>query len=145
MLGWNKGADEMIGTRFNRIQIIRRIVAFIEDEGDVLGFLGDLTAPGNQFGSETGESGGIGLIAWIGTMQERHMEIGGNEQCQANNAQTLALLLALAPLGKGASFIEGIDVGEEVGGIEEYLSQVDLELLDHVSGNVLFDGLDGLA
>ena len=50
----------------------------------------------------------------------------------------------MAALGEGGLVVEGVDEGEEVGGVEEHLAQVDLEVADQGGDEVAFDGLDGV-
>lgn len=73
------------------------------------------------------------------------MAIGRDQQRQAHDAQRLASFLALAALSQCVAFVEGIDEGEEIGGIKEDLLQVDLELPHHLGHDIALDGGDRLA
>ena len=75
-------------------------------------------------------------------MQQGQAEVGRDEQRDAHDAQRLAALLAVAALGQRGALVEGVDVGEEVGGVEQHLAQVDAELAGHGGDEVAFDGLD---
>ena len=143
MLGGHERADEMERRVPDRFQILLRVVALVEDERDMLGSSGDLAAALGQARGEAAEGGGVGAIAGIGPVQQRQAEIGRHEQGQADDAQGLAAFLAVTALGELGALVEGVDVGEEIGGVEEHLPEVDVEDGGHAGDDVAFDGLDG--
>ena len=49
----------------------------------------------------------------------------------------------MAALGQLATLVEGVDVGEEVGGVEEQAAEVQVEGARHAADEVAFDGGDG--
>ena len=51
----------------------------------------------------------------------------------------------MAALGQLGAPVEGADVGEEVGGVEQQVVQVEAELAAHVADQVALDGSDGVA
>ena len=75
---------------------------------------------------------------------QRDVEIGRHQQGQPDDPQGGATLLAVAALGQRAPLVERIDEGEEIGGIEEDLADIQSELPDQVGGQVAFDGDDGV-
>ncbi len=93
--------------------------------------------------AEVLEGGRVGAVAGVGAVQQGQVGVGGDEQGEADDAQGGAALLAVAALGEGGLVVEGVDEGEEVGGVEEHLAQVDLEVADQGGDEVAFDGLDG--
>ena len=80
--------------------------------------------------AEVLEGGRVGAVAGVGAVQQGQVGVGGDEQGEADDAQGGAALLAVAALGEGGLVVEGVDEGEEVGGVEEHLAQVDLEVAD---------------
>ncbi len=94
--------------------------------------------------AEVLEGGRVGAVAGVGAVQQGQVGVGGDEQGEADDAQGGAALLAVAALGEGGLVVEGVDEGQEVGGVEEHLAQVDLEVADQGGDEVAFDGLDGV-
>ena len=85
---------------------------------------------GGELAAEVLEGGRVGAVAGVGAVQQGQVGVGGDEQGEADDAQGGAALLAVAALGEGGLVVEGVDEGEEVGGVEEHLEQVDLEVAD---------------
>ena len=78
-------------------------------------------------------------------MQLRQARVGGDQQGDTDDAQGLAAFLAVAAPGQLGTLVKGADVGEEVGGVEQHLVQVEAELAGHVADKVAFDGSDRVA
>ncbi len=55
----------------------------------------------------------------------------------------LRALLAVAALSQLGALVEGIEVGEEVGGVKQHLAQVETELAGHGGNDVAFHGGEG--
>ncbi len=142
MLGGHERADEMERAALDLREVLPGVVALVEDQRDALGGAGDLAAAPGEVGGEALEQGRVGAVAGIGAMQQRQAEVGRDEQRDAYDAQRLAALLAVAALGQRGALVEGVNVGEEVGGVEQHLAQVDAELAGHGGDEVAFDGLD---
>jgi hypothetical protein len=83
-------------------------------------------------------------VAGVDVVEEGDVEILGDEQREAHDAQVGPLLLALAPLGQGRGRIEAIDEGIEVRRVVQQAGELDLEALDEGAGEVLLDGADFL-
>ena len=65
------------------------------------------------------------------------MEIGADQQAEADLAQIAALLFimpALGKFGRGA----GIDVGEEIGAVVDQGAEIQLKPLDEALGDLFF-------
>ena len=142
VLGGDQRAHEVIGRGLDGLEIVLGVVALVEDQGDVFDALDELLAPGHEGVGQPGEGGGVGLIARVRVMEQRHVEVGGDEQGQSHDAQRRAALLALAPLSQGGPRIEGVDKREEVGRVEQQALEIEMELLDEVRRQVRLDALD---
>ena len=86
----------------------------------------------------------IGLVARVGVMAQRDVEIRRHQQRQSDDPQGGTPLLAVTALGQGTPFVERIDKGEEIGGTEQDPADIQGELADQVGGQVAFDGQDGV-
>ena len=63
-----------------------------------------------------GEHGLVGAVAWIGTMQQRHLPCLADQQAQPHDPQIGAFAFGVAPLGQFAVGRRR-DVRVEVGGV----------------------------
>ena len=81
----------------------------------------------DQFVGQAGERRPIGLVAGVGVVAQRDVEVGRHQQGQSDDPQGGAAFFALAAPGQGAPFVEGVDEGEEVGGVEEDPADIDGE------------------
>ena len=77
-------------------------------------------------------------------MQQGQAGIGADQQGDADDAQGLAALLGMAAPGQRRALVEGVDVGEEVGGVEQDTAQVDAEHAGHAGDDIALDGGDGV-
>ena len=143
-MGGGERADDVEGAGLDGGEIGLGVVAFVKDQGDGLERVGDGAAAGGELAAEVLEGGRVGALAGVGAVQQGQVGVGGDEQGEADDAQGGAALLAVAALGEGGLVVEGVDEGEEVGGVEEHLAQVDLEVADQGGDEVAFDGLDGV-
>ena len=91
-----------------------------------------------------GEGRTIGLVARVGVVAQRDVKIGVTSSASPTIRKAARPSLLLTALGERAPFVEGIDEGEEVGGIEEDLADIQGELADQMGGEVALDGDDGL-
>ena len=78
-------------------------------------------------------------------MQQWYMAIGRDQQRQTDDTQRAALLLALAALGQCVTLVEGVDEGEEIGGVEQDLLQVNRKHTHHLADDIALDGGNGRA
>ena len=145
MLGGNQRADKVIGAFFDRLQIVPAVVAFIEDDGDVLSFVRDLAVPADKLLGEAEKDRSIGLVARVGTMKQRNMKVRRHQQGQADDPQRPAALFTLAPLGNRATLVEGVNEGEEIGTVEKHPFEIDVEVAHHLDGDIPLDRFNGLA
>ena len=129
------GADE--------VQIGLGKIALVEHESDRFTGIADGPAACGELAAEAWEQGSVGLVAGVGAVEERQVEVAGGEQGDTHGSQGSAAFLARAALGQAGPGVEGVEEGEEVGGVEEDLAQVDLEVADEGGDEVAFDGLDG--
>ena len=127
-MGGGERADDVEGAGLDGGEIGLGVVAFVKDQGDGLERVGDGAAAGGELAAEVLEGGRVGALAGVGAVQQGQVGAGGDEQGEADDAQGGAALLAVAALGEGGLVVEGVVEGEEVGGVEEHLAQVDLEV-----------------
>ena len=73
----------------------------------------------------------------MGAVQQGQARVRGDEQGHADDAQGLAALLAVVALRQLAAMVEGTDVGEEVGSVEEDPAQVGLDGGGDVGGDAV--------
>ena len=89
------------------------IVALVEDQSDVIAGFGQLPVMGGEFPGDGAELGAVVDIAGVNLVEQRDVEIGADQQAEADLTQIAALLFimpALGMFGRGA----GVDVGEEL-------------------------------
>ena len=141
VVGGDQRADEVEGAGLDGGEIGFGVVALVEDQGDGLERVGDGAAALGEPAAEVLEGGGVGTVAGIGGVQQGEVGVGGDQQGEADDAQGGAALLAVAALGEGGLVVEGVDEGEEVGGVEQQVAQVDPEVADHGGDQIAFNGL----
>ena len=144
VLRGHQRADEVERAALDPVEVFLRVVALVEDQRDVLGAVGEFAATAGEVRGEAAEGGGIGLVAGVGAVQQGQAGLGGDEQGDADDAQGLATLLGMAALGQRGALVEGVDVGEEVGGVEQDAAGVEAELALHGGDEVAFDGGNSL-
>ena len=142
MVGRHQRADEVERGALDPVQVLLRVVALVEHQRDLLGPGSELPATPRQVDGEALVQRRVGAVAGIGAMQQRQARVGADQQGHADDAQGLAAFLAVAASGQLGALVEGADVGEEVGGIEQQLVQAEAELAAHVADQVAFDGSD---
>ena len=98
----------------NEGQIGIGVIAFVEHEGDRLARSADRPAAGGELAAEAAEPGCIRLVADVGAVEERQVEVAGGEQGHAHDPQRGAALVAMAALGQAGLFIEGVEDGEKL-------------------------------
>src|ERR1039458_9210907 len=112
MLRGNQRTHEMKGSVLQRLKGFLAIVALVKDQGDVIAGVGQLPVMGREFLGDGAELGAVVDIAGVDLVEQRDVEIGADQQTQADLTQIAALLLIVPALGKFGSGT-GIDVGEE--------------------------------
>ena len=115
------------------------VVSLIEDQGDVLAALRQLTVTLAQFLTNGLELGSIVEVACIDLVKERDMKIGADQHPQINLPQVGTLLFVMPPRRQGG-WVGGVDIGEEIGAIVDQGAQRQLEALDQALGQGVFDG-----
>jgi len=144
MLCGHEGADEVEGSLSHGIEVFLRVVSLVEDQRDVTDALAQGAAPLGQFLGNTAEGCGIVLVTCIGVMQQRDVAVGGNQQGQAQEAQIVPSIFAVASLGKDSAVVKAVNEGKKIGGIKEQASQIEAKTRDGGGGDLLFDGPDDL-
>ena len=144
MLGGHQRANEAIGALGDRLEVVLGVVALVEHQRDVFGGAADVAVARGECVGQAGEGGRVGGVTGIGAVQQWQVGVGGDEQRETDDAQ-VAAFLAVAALGEGGTGVEGIDEGEEVGGVEQHAPRVDIELAHQAGDEVALDRLDGLA
>ena len=134
----------MVRAVLQRPEVLGGAVPLVEDQRDRFDLAGDPAMTIDQLVGQSGEGRPIGLVTGVGVVAERDMEIGGHQQGQSDDPQGGAALLALTAAGEGGAVVEGVDEGEEIGGVEEDAADVDVEVADQMVGEVALDGHDGL-
>jgi len=142
MLRGDQGADEVKRSLLDRLEVVLRVVALIKNQRDVMDSLAQGTAPLGQFLGHAAKGAGIMLVAGIGVVQQGDFPVGSNQQCQAEEAQVVPPLFAVAPLGKGGPVVEAVDEGKKVRSIKEQASQIETKAGDRGGGDFLFNGDD---
>src|SRR4029077_13066403 len=114
------------------------IVAFVEDQGDVITRLDQVAVVGGQVLGDGTELNAVVDIAGIDAVKQRDVKIGAHQQTQIDLPQVATLLFvmaALGQLGRGA----GVDVGEEVGAVVDQSAEIELKTLDEPLGHLAFE------
>ena len=144
MLRWDQGADEVKRPLLDCLEVVLGVVALVKDQRDVTDSLAQGTAPLGQLLGQATEGGGIMLVAGIGVVQQWDLPIGSDQQGQAEQAQVVPSVFAVASLGKRGPVVETVDEGKKVSGIKEQASQIETKPGDRGGGDLLFDGDDSL-
>ena len=117
------------------------VVPLVEDHGDVIAGLGQLPVMRGEFLDDRAELGAVVDIAGVNLMKQGDVEIGADQQAQADLAQIAALLFVMAPLRQFGGRA-GVDVGEEVGAIVDQGAEIELKPLDEALSQLLFELAD---
>ena len=115
------------------------VVAFVEDQRDVLAGLGQFLVMGHEFLGYGAELDAVSDIAGINPVQQGNVEIRADQQAQAHLSQIAALLLVVAALGE-FGWGAGVDVGEEICAVVDQGPQVELQALDQLLAHLLLKG-----
>ena len=132
----------MVGAPFDGIEVVLGVVPFVEDDRDVLGPIGHEPVASDDLLDEAAERRRVRLVAGVCPVHQRYMEVGGDQQGETDDPKSRAAVLALAALSERGAFVEGVDEGEEIRGVEEDSLQIDVELAHHVRHEVSLDGDD---
>jgi len=144
MLRWDQGANEVKRSLLDCLEVILGVVAFVKDQRDVTDSLAQGTAPLGQLLGYATEGGGIMLVTGIGVVQQGNLSVGSDQQGQAEEAQVVPSVFAVASLGKRGPVVEAVDEGKKVSGIKEQASQIETKAGDRGGGDLLFDGDNSL-
>ncbi len=144
VLGRDQRPDEVVGTLVDGLEVIQGVIPLIEDQGDVFHLRGQDVVALDQFLGQARKRRTLGLVARVRVVAQRDVKVRRHQQRQSDEAQGGTTLLAVTALGQRAPFVERIDKGEEVGGIEQDLADIQSELPDQVGGQIALDGNDGV-
>ena len=86
MMGRDQGSDKVKCGAFYRVHRFGGIVAFVENQGDMLALLGQLTVTLSQFLGDRLEDGAVIDIARIDLVEQRDMKIGAHQQAEVHLA-----------------------------------------------------------
>ncbi len=106
----------MKGGTLPHVETFLTVVPLVEDHGNVLAGLGQLSVLGGEFLGNGAELGAVVDIAGVDLMKQGDVEIGADQQAQANLAQVAAFLFVMPSLRQFGGRA-GVDVGEEIGAI----------------------------
>ena len=137
MLRGNQRSDEMKRRVLQGVKCLFTVVALVENQGNVIAGFGELAVMGGELFGDGAELGAVIDIAGIDLMKQRNVELGADQQAQADLAQIAALLLivsALREFSRGA----GIDVGEEISAVIDQGTEIELKVLDETLGDLFF-------
>lgn len=141
MLRRDQRSHEMKGSVLQGLEGFLAVVALVKDQGEVIAGVGQLPVMSGEFFGDGAELGAVVHIAGVDLMEQRDMEIGADQQAEADLAQIAALLLIVAALGKcGRS--AGVDGGEEIGAVVNQGAEIELKPLNEALGDLLFTGED---
>src|SRR5437870_4409833 len=129
MLGGDQRTDEMKRGLGQCLESFRTVVAFVEDQRDVLTRLSQIAVMGGQVAGDRTELDTIVDIAGVDSVKQWNVKISAHQQSQIDLPQVDSLLFVMAPLRQ---FRRGarIQVSEEVGAIVDQSPEVELESLD---------------
>jgi len=121
------------------LQVFLGVVAFVENQSDVVSPVGQRTAAFEQFLGDAVEGYGVVLIPRIGVMKQGNLAIGGNQEGQAQNPKVISSLFAVTSLRQLGTGIETVQEGEKVGGVKEQAMQIQTETRNRGAGKISFD------
>jgi hypothetical protein len=140
VLGGNQRTDKVQSTMVHKFEVLGRVVALVEDQGDLTNLLRERAAAFEQLLGHTVKGHGIGLIAGVGVMKQRDFAIGGDQNGQPQEAKVVVPLFAMAALRQLGTQVETVQEGKEVGGVKQQTAQIQAETGNGGVGQILFDG-----
>src|SRR6516164_1149594 len=135
MLGGDQRTDEMKGGLGQGLERFGAVVAFIEDQRDVLTGSDQIPVGSGPIFGDGAELDAVVDIASVDAVKQWDVKIGAHQQAQVDLPQVAPLLLVMAALGqwgRGA----GMDVGEEVGAVVNQGAEIQLKSLDEPLGHL---------
>lgn len=142
MVRGDEGTGEVVGSLVDGGDVVRGIVALVEDQRDVLDLVGDVAASRDESVDEACECRRVVLVSRKGVMEERQVAVARDQEREADDAQGLSALLAVSALREFRRLVVGVDEGEEVRCVEEDATEIDIVVLDHPGDDVAFDAGD---
>src|ERR1022692_2659796 len=100
MLRGDQRSDEMKRSVLQRIKGLLAIVALVKDQGDVIAGFGQLPVMSREFLSDGAALVAVVDIAGVNLVEQGDVEIGADQQAEADLAQIAALLLIVPALRK---------------------------------------------
>src|ERR1022692_1922359 len=135
MLRGDQRTDEVKGCLGQGVERFGAVVAFVEDQRDVITGLDQMPVVGGQVFGDGTELDAVVDVAGIDAVKQWDVKIGAHQQAQIDLPQVASLLFvmaALGQLGRGA----GVDVGEEVGAVVNQGTEIELKSLDEPFGHL---------
>src|SRR5260221_5543367 len=135
MLGGDQRTDEMKGRVGQGLERFGAVVAFVEDQRDVITGLDQIPVVGGQVFGDGTKLDAVVDIAGVDAVKQRDVKIGAHQQAQIDLPQVTSLLFVMATLGqlgRGA----GVDIGEEVGAVVNQGAEIELKSLDEPFGHL---------
>jgi hypothetical protein len=139
VLGDHQAADEVQASGGQVVLVGGRVVAGVEDHGQILNAASEFLVAGRQLIDDGGELGDVGTVARVSARDHRHAAVAGDHQRQPSQPQVMTFLLGPAALGDRGPGIAGIDEGGEVGHIQHQGRQVQGEPLRHCPAEPAFN------
>ena len=133
----------MKGGTLPHVEASLTVVPLVEDHRNVLAGLGQLSVLGGEFLGDGAELGAVVDIAGVDLMKQGDVEIGADQQAQANLAQVAAFLFVMPSLRQFGGRA-GVDVGEEIGAIVDQGAEIELKPLDETLRQLSFEFEDVL-
>ena len=99
MLGGDQRTDEVKGCLGQGLERFSTVVAFVEDQRDVITGLDQIAVVGGQVFGDGTKLDAVVNIAGIDAVEQRDVKIGAHQQAQIDLPQVAALLFVMAPLG----------------------------------------------
>lgn len=134
-----QGADEADPGCLDALVVGGGVLPRVVDHGQRLHAAGQRAVSAQEVVDDAGELGDVGLVAGVGTGQDRDAAVAGGHHRQADQAQVDAFLLGLAALGQVRLVVAGVDEGGEVGHVEDQPRKVQAERGDHAAAQLRLD------
>src|SRR5258708_8891727 len=100
MLGGDQRTDEMKGRVGQGLECFGAVVAFVEDQGDVITGLDQIPVVGGQVFGDGTKLDAVVDIAGVDAVKHRDVKISAHQQAQLDLPKVTSLLFVMATLGQ---------------------------------------------